>query len=120
MQLAMLKGRLESGDELAAKQTPIDKTGWPVVTASPLQGCGLCFLSAESTRRNSRLCGAGSAMGRIETISCAVDAEGHLRLCRNVGGGLSSAVATWGVDTFGLEANVGNIAVIYGSSPASC
>jgi hypothetical protein len=27
------------------------------------------------------------------------------RLCHNVGGGFSSAVAAWGVDSFGLEAN---------------
>jgi len=39
-----------------------------------VEGCRLCLLSAKGTRR----CGAGSAVWRIETTSCAVDAEGHL------------------------------------------
>jgi hypothetical protein len=34
----------------------------------------LCLRSVKDTRRNR----AGSAMWRIETTSCAVDAEGHL------------------------------------------
>ena len=38
----------------------------------------LCLLSAKGTRAAPRPCGGGFSMCRIETISCAVNAEGHL------------------------------------------
>ncbi len=38
----------------------------------------LCLRSAKGTRAPPRPCGAGSSMCRIETTSCAVNAEGHL------------------------------------------
>ena len=43
----------------------------------PWSGCRLCSLSAKDTRWNRDSAVPESALGRIETTCCAVEAEGH-------------------------------------------